>query len=210
MAAAVCTSNVQTPMTMVKHQRPELHQSNSILHPATVKYRRPEQRRRVMGVRTCESRCLFSGSKGEVCCIEPLHTKPELRDHPITQFSLLAMASLTKILVIGLKPSLKVWMTFPYGRMDPSSVPLLAWHFVILQGALNPMLAFCRGDVVHFLLCIVKRKMRVTRLNNADELKAAIRETWASITSQQCHWLISSMPHRIDAAIDAKGASSKQ
>ncbi|KAM8934115.1 vacuolar protein sorting-associated protein 8 homolog [Pelodytes ibericus] len=111
--------------------------------------------KRVMGVRTCESRCLFSGSKGEVCCIEPLHMKSEMRDHPITQYSLLAMASLTKILVIGLKPSLKVWMTFPYGRMDPSSVPLLAWHFVILQGALNPMLAFCRGDVVHFLL--VKR-----------------------------------------------------
>ncbi|KYO36096.1 vacuolar sorting-associated protein 8-like protein isoform A [Alligator mississippiensis] len=111
--------------------------------------------KRVMGVRTCESRCLFSGSKGEVCCIEPLHAKTELRDHPITQYSLLAMASLTKILVIGLKPSLKVWMTFPYGRMDPSSVPLLAWHFVAVQNSVNPMLAFCRGDVVHFLL--VKR-----------------------------------------------------
>uniref|UniRef100_A0A803SWN9 Vacuolar protein sorting-associated protein 8 homolog n=1 Tax=Anolis carolinensis TaxID=28377 RepID=A0A803SWN9_ANOCA len=111
--------------------------------------------KRVMGVRTCESRCLFSGSKGEVCCIEPLHAKAELRDHPITQYSLLAMASLTKILVIGLKPSLKVWMTFPYGRMDPSSVPLLAWHFVAVQTAVNPVLAFCRGDVVHFLL--VKR-----------------------------------------------------
>ncbi|XP_016015197.2 vacuolar protein sorting-associated protein 8 homolog isoform X3 [Rousettus aegyptiacus] len=111
--------------------------------------------KRVMGVRTCESRCLFSGSKGEVCCIEPLHSKPDLKDHPITQFSLLAMASLTKILVIGLKPSLKVWMTFPYGRMDPSSVPLLAWHFVAVHNYVNPMLAFCRGDVVHFLL--VKR-----------------------------------------------------
>ncbi|XP_042313799.1 vacuolar protein sorting-associated protein 8 homolog isoform X4 [Sceloporus undulatus] len=111
--------------------------------------------KRVMGVRTCESRCLFSGSKGEVCCIEPLHAKAELRDHPITQYSLLAMASLTKILVIGLKPSLKVWMTFPYGRMDPSSVPLLAWHFVAVQTSVNPVLAFCRGDVVHFLL--VKR-----------------------------------------------------
>ncbi|KFO56334.1 Vacuolar protein sorting-associated protein 8, partial [Corvus brachyrhynchos] len=113
--------------------------------------------KRVMGVRTCESRCLFSGSKGEVCCIEPLHAKVDLRDHPITQYSLLAMASLTKILVIGLKPSLKVWMTFHYGReeMDPSSVPLLAWHFVAVQNSVNPMLAFCRGDVVHFLL--VKR-----------------------------------------------------
>ncbi|KAH0623915.1 hypothetical protein JD844_007114, partial [Phrynosoma platyrhinos] len=91
--------------------------------------------KRVMGVRTCESRCLFSGSKGEVCCIEPLHAKAELRDHPITQYSLLAMASLTK--------------------MDPSSVPLLAWHFVAVQTSVNPVLAFCRGDVVHFLL--VKR-----------------------------------------------------
>ncbi|XP_069081916.1 vacuolar protein sorting-associated protein 8 homolog isoform X1 [Pleurodeles waltl] len=111
--------------------------------------------KRVMGVRTCESRCLFSGSKGEVCCIEPLHAKPDLKEHPITQYSLLAMASLTKILVIGLKPALKVWMTFPYGRMDPSSVPLLAWYFTAVQNVVNPMLAFCRGDAVHFLL--VKR-----------------------------------------------------
>ncbi|KAJ8352337.1 hypothetical protein SKAU_G00238130 [Synaphobranchus kaupii] len=108
--------------------------------------------RRVMGVRTCDSRCLFSGSKGEVCCVEPLHSSSELKDHPITQYSLLAMASLTKILVIGLKPSLKVWMTFPYGKGDPASVPQLAWQFVVVQKAVNPMLAFCRGDTVHFLL----------------------------------------------------------
>lgn len=36
--------------------------------------------------------------------------------------------------------------------MDPSSVPLLAWHFVAVQNSVNPMLAFCRGDVVYFLL----------------------------------------------------------
>ncbi len=41
---------------------------------------------------------------------------------------------------------------------------------------------------------IVKRKMRDTRPNNADELKAAIKETWASIPPQQCHKLITSMP----------------
>lgn len=108
--------------------------------------------RRVMGMRTCESRCLFSGSKGEVCCVEPLHAGTELKDHPITQYSLLAMASLTKILLIGLKPSLKVWMTFPYGKTDPASVPLLAWQFVAAQKAINPVLAFCRGDTIHFLL----------------------------------------------------------
>uniref|UniRef100_A0A8C0CW83 Vacuolar protein sorting-associated protein 8 homolog n=1 Tax=Balaenoptera musculus TaxID=9771 RepID=A0A8C0CW83_BALMU len=136
--------------------------------------------KRVMGVRTCESRCLFSGSKGEVCCIEPLHSKPELKDHPITQFSFLAMASLTKILVIGLKPSLKVWMTFPYGRMDPSSVPLLAWHFVAVHNYVNPMLAFCRGDVVHFLL--VKRDesgaIHVTKQKHLHLYYDLINFTW--------------------------------
>eukprot|EP00064_Thunnus_orientalis_P011844 superscaffoldBa00001753_g11876 len=94
----------------------------------------------------------FSGSKGEVCCIEPLRTPPDIRDHPVTHYSLLAMASLTKILVIGLKPSLKVWMTFPYSKSDPSSVPQLAWQFVPVQKTVNPILAFCKGDTVHFLL----------------------------------------------------------
>lgn len=57
--------------------------------------------RRVMGMRSCDSRCLFSGSKGEVCAIEPLLAPPDLREHPITHYSLLAMASLTKV---GVRP----------------------------------------------------------------------------------------------------------
>ncbi len=53
---------------------------------------------------------------------------------------------------------------------------------------------------------IVKKKMRDTRPNNADELKATVKETWASIPPQQCHKLITSMPRRIEAVIKAKGA----
>ncbi len=56
---------------------------------------------------------------------------------------------------------------------------------------------------------IVKRKMRNKRPKNADELKAAIKETWASIPPQQCHKLITSMPRRIEAVIKAKGAPTK-
>ncbi len=56
---------------------------------------------------------------------------------------------------------------------------------------------------------IVKRKMRDTRPNNADELKATVKETWASIAPQQCHKLITSMPRRIEAVIKAKGAPTK-
>ncbi len=37
---------------------------------------------------------------------------------------------------------------------------------------------------------IVKRKMRDIRPNNEDDLKAAIKATWASIPPQQCHKLI--------------------
>ncbi len=37
------------------------------------------------------------------------------------------------------------------------------------------------------LWSIVKRKMRNKRPKNADELKATVKETWASIPPQQCH-----------------------
>ncbi len=56
---------------------------------------------------------------------------------------------------------------------------------------------------------IVKRKMRDTRPNKADELKATVKETWVSIPPQQCHKLITSMPRRIEAVIKAKGAPTK-
>ncbi len=62
---------------------------------------------------------------------------------------------------------------------------------------------------VENLWCIVKRKMRNKRPKNADELKATVKETWASIPPQQCHKLITSMPRRIEAVIKAKWAPTK-
>ncbi len=59
------------------------------------------------------------------------------------------------------------------------------------------------------LWSIIKRKMRNKRSNNADELKATVKETWASIPPQQCHKLITSMPRRIEAVIKTKGAPTK-
>ncbi len=49
----------------------------------------------------------------------------------------------------------------------------------------------------------VKRKMRNKRPKNADELKATVKETWASIPPQQCHKLITSMPRQIKAVFKA-------
>ncbi len=56
---------------------------------------------------------------------------------------------------------------------------------------------------------IVKRKMRNKRPKNADELKATVKETWASIPPQQCHKLVTSMSRWIEAVIKAKGAPTK-
>ncbi len=51
--------------------------------------------------------------------------------------------------------------------------------------------------------------MKDTRPNNADDLKATIKATWASITPEQCHRLIAFMPRRIDAVIHGKGSPTK-
>ncbi len=64
-------------------------------------------------------------------------------------------------------------------------------------------------NLIENLWSIVKRKMRDTTPNNADELKATVKETWASIPPQQCHKLITSMPRWIEAVIKAKGAPTK-
>ncbi len=45
---------------------------------------------------------------------------------------------------------------------------------------------------------IVKRKMRNKRPKNADELKATVKETWASIQPQQCNKLITSVSCRME------------
>ncbi len=58
------------------------------------------------------------------------------------------------------------------------------------------------------LWAFVKRKMRNKRPKNADELKAAVKETWASIPLQQCHKLITSTPRQSEAGIKAKGLST--
>ncbi len=66
------------------------------------------------------------------------------------------------------------------------SIPVLNWP--ANSPDLNP---------IENLWGIVKRKMRYARPNNAEELKATIRATWALITPEKCHRLIDSMPRRI-------------
>ncbi len=94
--------------------------------------------------------------------------------------------------------------------MLPSADQLFKDADFIFQQDLAPAhTAKCTKSWLNYQRGIVKRKMRNKRPNNADELKATVKETWASIPPQQCHKLITSMPRRIEAVIKAKGAPTK-
>ena len=153
---------------------------------------------RVMGIRSYHSTCLFSGSRGEVCCIEPLkfekfyeilHEKQRLHNKSVstteTSFSkinqmfkkcsLIAMASFTKLFIVTLKPDLNVLYTC---RLPGSSrfLPLLNWQFAIIQQQNNqqlnrlicPILAFARDSVISFLQIEYYKRKGDTNANNND------------------------------------------
>lgn len=64
--------------------------------------------KRTMGLNSNESRCIFSGSRGEVCTIEPL-LMSQFRATPSVDTVILAMATISKASDMALLNS---------GRMD--------------------------------------------------------------------------------------------
>eukprot|EP00794_Sanderia_malayensis_P015740 gene15740-17326_t len=104
--------------------------------------------------RSCESVCFFSGSKGEVCVMAPLHLHPDMKHSQLSDSSLLALASLTKVIIVSMKPSPKAIFTkkLPGGQ---NTLPLLGWQFAVIQKEkqakhLCPVLAFARDRQIHF------------------------------------------------------------
>ena len=111
--------------------------------------------KRVMGVRGADLTCLFSGSRGEVCHIEPLKFEKfsetiidklnvnairtsSIKKHLnetnelFNKYSLLAMASFTKIFIVSLRPKLTVLFTYPLSG-GIKYLPIINWQFVIFQ-----------------------------------------------------------------------------
>jgi len=62
---------------------------------------------------------------------------------------------------------------------------------------------------LHTYLNVGKNENKHILKNGAFCFKAAIESSWASITPQQCHMLIASMPCGIEAVISAKGFPTK-
>jgi len=65
------------------------------------------------------------------------------------------MASLSKLLIVTLRPELRVTYVYPLCG-DAATLPLLAWHFVVAQmndkqRSVEPVLAFARDQTVYFV-----------------------------------------------------------
>ena len=73
-----------------------------------------------MGVRGCDSKCLFSGSRGEVCAMEPL-SLGDLSNHPLQYYILVALATLSKVIVVCIRRRMRIVLTHPLN--DVSAAP---------------------------------------------------------------------------------------
>ncbi|CAL1539613.1 unnamed protein product [Lymnaea stagnalis] len=148
--------------------------------------------KRLIGVRTCESQCLFSGSRGEVCAIEPLHMNYTIKDHPMQDVMVLAMASLSKVLLVTLRPHLKVMFTHPL-KGDPSTLPLLAWQFVVIQVSekdrvIDPVLSFARDSTIYFfqVMCHGPQDIRTVGLQKLELKYQLLSITWMNARTLVC------------------------
>lgn len=108
---------------------------------------------RVMGVRGCDSKCLFSGSRGEVCTMEPLLLN-NLPRHPLKNYTMVALATLSKVIVVCIRPRMRVVLTHPLSGPTVAP-PQVAWQLVVIQApdatrVIDPVLALARDTTVHF------------------------------------------------------------
>lgn len=108
---------------------------------------------RTMGVRGCDSKCLFSGSRGEVCTLEPL-LLDELAAHPLKNYTLVAMATLSIVIVVCIRPRMRVVLNHPLSGASMAP-PQVAWQLVAIRSVndtriIDPVLALGRDNIINF------------------------------------------------------------
>ncbi|XP_064465584.1 vacuolar protein sorting-associated protein 8 homolog [Ornithodoros turicata] len=140
--------------------------------------------KKVLNNRTCESTCIFSGSRGEVCTMEPLRVTQNFPDHPAQDLFLLALGTVTKVIVVTLRPVLRVRMTHPL-KEDGNTLPLLGWQFVVIQVSnatrfVDPVLAFARKNIIFLFQVSITHpeKMSFIPLQRIEVQYAIQNFTW--------------------------------
>lgn len=88
----------------------------------------------------------------QVCAVEPLSFG--LMEHPLKNFCIAALATLSKFIVVTIRPRLKVIKFHPLTGPG-ECLPLLAWQMVLIQSAdttrvVDPVLAAVRGNNLFF------------------------------------------------------------
>lgn len=117
------------------------------------------QFKRPVGLRKFSSRCIFSGSRGEVVAVEPL-SLVQYPEHRMRNQIVVGVATISKVIVLALKPALKVLFSCPLpGRTD--TLPVISWQFVIIvtsdnQRVVDPVVAFGRQSTIHFYQVLEK------------------------------------------------------
>lgn len=76
------------------------------------------------------------------------------RDHPIQRFCVTALATLSKLFVLILRPRLKLIKIHAL-PVAPQSLPLLSWQMVLIQTAdkyrtVDPVIVVARGRNIYF------------------------------------------------------------
>eukprot|EP00040_Diaphanoeca_grandis_P035956 m.227446 g.227446 ORF g.227446 m.227446 type:complete len:1426 (-) comp33521_c0_seq2:201-4478(-) len=110
--------------------------------------------KRVMGVRTVDSTVMWNGKKdGEVCLMQVLQYPPGVEGPAYTT---VALGQLSQIVIVQLRPELKIALRIARNTADGDQIPSLSWNFVPIKISedlmtLDPMLAFGWGKSVRFM-----------------------------------------------------------
>ncbi|KAK9877821.1 hypothetical protein WA026_020057 [Henosepilachna vigintioctopunctata] len=135
---------------------------------------------RRLGVRSWNSRCLFSGATGEVCVFEPL-----VHDYDtnfLSQNVLVAMATMSKVIVISVYPQVKCLYSRPLPRVS-TSLPLLCWQLIPMTKMRQPVLTWGRGSEINFTRLIIHgtKNIKLVALKTIQLSYSFIAMEWLSM-----------------------------
>ncbi|OQR79338.1 vacuolar protein sorting-associated protein 8-like [Tropilaelaps mercedesae] len=121
--------------------------------------------KKILTSRSYESSCIFSGSRGEVCAMEPLRVSRKFRGYLVEGLSLVALGTVTRCIVVLLRPVVTVVFTHQL-RAETDTIPVLSWQFSFFQEGsrkiCSPVLAFGRKSTIYLFRVHTQSSHKVT------------------------------------------------